>query len=482
MSVKDTFIKLTKTTIPSGQEKIIEPLLPKGYKKDFHGNYYIKIGDSSVMFTSHCDTADPGQPKEVTHVFEGDIIKTDNKTILGADDKAGMAIMYHMIENKVPGLYYFFLSEEHGCVGSRALNDYLVGKGKDDPIFKKIDKVIAFDRRDYDSVITYQVGERCCSDEFADELAKRLNEAGGFKYRKDTSGAVTDSHQVADRFSECTNLSVGYKDQHSTRETQDITFLTKLAEACTKIDWDTLPAKRDKTKTEHLYSRSYNNNRNVYRGGEWDDTSWWVKNRNGYNPTSNSNLGPKQLPKGQEYVNDYLGKKVKVSDCVWCEHDKVYCLKDKALWIDYIGFYTCPDYDPSKVVKEPLFDDDTDAGEYKDLAESDFKEGLKIYQKGKLFGTITQLTPKGATIATEKGSKFMCPIDKIVSTYKLQIKNEAGGKSLTRADLKVGISVVHPSFGKGKITSFRADKSIVTVKFTEKGEKDLHMEVANMKF
>lgn len=479
MSVKDIFIKLTKSTIPSGNEKMIEPLLPKGYKKDFHGNYYIKIGDSSVMFTSHCDTADSGEPKEVTHVFEGDIIKTDGKTILGADDKAGMAIMYHMIENKVPGLYYFFLFEERGCVGSRALNDYLKGNGKDDPIFKKINKVIALDRRDYDSVITFQVGERCCSDEFADELAKRLNEAGGFSYKKDTTGAVTDSHQVAERFSECTNLSVGYKDQHSTRESQNITFLTRLAEACVKVDWDTLPAKRDQTKTEYSYGRGYNN-RTTYGSGDWEDNNWWGRNKNGYMATTISNIGPKQLPKGQEYVNDYLGKKVKVADCVWCEHDKVYCLKDDAIWVDYIGFYTCPDYDPTKVVKEPLVDDD--AGEYKDLAGSDFKEGLVVYQKGKKFGTVININQRGVTILTEKGSKFMCPIDKVVDTYKLQVKNEAGNKKLTRADLKEGVPVVHPSFGKGKIVSFRADKTIVKVKFIEKGEKELHMDVANMKF
>lgn len=480
MSVKDTFIKLTKSTIPSGQEKLIEPLLPKGYKKDFHGNYYIKIGDSSVMFTSHCDTADSGEPKEVNHVFEGKIIKTDGKTILGADDKAGMAIMYHMIENKVPGLYYFFLSEERGCVGSRALNDYLKANGKYDPIFKNINKVIAFDRRDYDSVITFQVGERCCSDEFADELAKRLNAAGGFAYRKDTTGAVTDSHQVAERFSECTNLSVGYKDQHSTRETQDIEFLTKLAEACTKVDWDTLPAKRDPSKTEYSYSRgNYGYSGRNYKN-DWQE-DWWSKNQSGYRSSSSSSIGPKQLPKGQEYVNDYLGKKVKVSDCVWCEYDKVYCLKDDAIWVDYVGFYTCPDYDPSKVVKEPL-EDVNDGAEFKDLTTADFKEGLQLYQKGKLFGTVTHMNPRGATILVQKGSKFICPIDKIVSTYKLQIKNEVGTKKLTRADVREGISVVHPVFGKGKVISFRGDKTIIKINFDQKGEKDIHIEVADMKF
>ena len=482
MSVKDTFIKLTKSTIPSGHDKMVEPLLPKGYQKDFHGNYFIKIGDSTVMFTSHCDTADSGQPKEVTHVMDGDIIKTDGKTILGADDKAGMAVMIYMIENKVPGLYYFFLSEERGCVGSRALNNYLKGAGKEDPIYKKIDKVIAFDRRDYDSVITFQVSERCCSDEFADELANRLNVAGGFKYRKDTTGSVTDSHQVAERFPECTNLSVGYKDQHSVRETQDIVFLDKLAKACCKMDWETLPVKRDPSKTEYSYSRggTYNRGTSYYRD-DWDNEAWWNKNQGAYRPTSNNAVGPKQLPKGQEYVNDYLGNKVKVSDCVWCEHDKVYCLKDEALWVDYIGFYTCPDYDPSKVKIQSLVENDVD-GDFKNLKESDFVVGLKLYQKGVLFGHVSSIDAKNVIIETEKKSKFICPPDKVVSSYNSQIKNEVGNKKLGKADLAVGLNIIHPSFGKGKIISFRQDRTILKVKFAERGEKDLHIEVADMKF
>ncbi len=64
MSIKDLFLKLTKSTMPNGYEKLVENYLPKGWKKDFHGNYYIKIGDPTTMFTSHADTADSGQPKK----------------------------------------------------------------------------------------------------------------------------------------------------------------------------------------------------------------------------------------------------------------------------------------------------------------------------------------------------------------------------------------------------------------------------------
>jgi hypothetical protein len=40
---------------------------------------------------------------------------------------------------------------------------------------------------------------------------------------------------------ECTNLSVGYFNEHSTRESTNIKFLVSLAKTACKIDWETLP-------------------------------------------------------------------------------------------------------------------------------------------------------------------------------------------------------------------------------------------------
>lgn len=477
MSIKDLFLKLTKSTMPGGHETLVEKYLPKGWKKDFHGNYYIKIGDPTTMFTSHVDTADSGQPKEVNRVIKGDKIETDGKTILGADDKAGTAIMIKMIEKGVTGLYYFFLNEERGCVGSRALNTYL-DTHKDDELYKKITKVVALDRRDFDSVITFQVGERCCSEEFANELAKRLNDVGGFKYKPDPTGSVTDSHHVAGKFSECTNLSVGYDAQHTVRENQDIAFLTKLADACCKIDWETLPTKRDHTKTEYSYSNS--SRRNKYYGSEWDNDRWWEGG--GYQATasrSSSSYTPTNLPKNAEFVTDYLGNQIKVTDAQWCEYDKAWCDKKEAIWVDYIGFYTCPDFDPSKVKKASA------EGELIEVTIKDIKKDLEVYSKnGELFGTITAMENDNVTISTEQNSKFICPPNKFL-TYGFKMKSgggSIGNKKLTAGDLKEGLPVLHPSFGEGKIVGIRPDKVIVKVMFKGKGEKDLRVDVADMKF
>jgi len=248
MNIKETFLKLTTRTYPHNTEHQLFDLLPQDLDMDEFGNLFTKIGESDVMFTSHLDTATSADT-EVTHVIEGNIIKTDGTTILGADDKAGVTIMLHMIENKIPGLYYFFLGEEVGCVGSKKVSE----KQKTEKL-PYINKVISFDRRSTDSVITFQASSRCCSDKFALALAEQFNKVETtFKYDKDPTGVYTDSAQFTKIYPECTNISVGYYSEHTYSERQDIEHLTKLAEACLKVDWNNLPVERDPASVEYSY-------------------------------------------------------------------------------------------------------------------------------------------------------------------------------------------------------------------------------------
>ncbi len=245
ITVKERFLALTSRTYPHGTERELFHLLHKDLKEDEFGNLFIKIGVSDVMFTSHLDTATKANTV-VNHVFDGNIIKTDGKSILGADDKAGVTIMLFMIENKVPGLYYFFLGEEVGCVGSRKV----AGVQKVEKL-KDINKVISFDRRGTNSIITFQSSKRSCSDKFGEALAKEFNDIDkSFSYKTDKNGILTDSIQFTSIYPECTNISVGYQNEHCFTETQDIEHLEKLVNACMKVNWNDLPVERDYTKVE----------------------------------------------------------------------------------------------------------------------------------------------------------------------------------------------------------------------------------------
>lgn len=253
INIKETFLKLTSETYPNGTERGLEHLLPDGIQKDEYGNYYYEIGDNyTTMFTSHLDTASVkskhGKKQKIKHLFDDDgMVSTDGKTLLGADCKAGVTIMFNMIHNNVPGLYYFFLGEEVGCLGSRWLSTKME-KGK---IFKgnKINKVISFDRRGTNSIITYQWNGRCASDEFADGLIEEF-EKQGMSFENDPTGVCTDSVQFQDFIPECTNISVGYYNEHTTKECQDLNFLEEISEAVLGIDWESLPVERDPSVTD----------------------------------------------------------------------------------------------------------------------------------------------------------------------------------------------------------------------------------------
>jgi len=251
--VLETFLRLTSRTCPYGFEDnfvndVMPLIFPDGIQKDSHGNYFFQIGQSRTIFASHLDTVSKDYIP-VTHEFDGNIIRTDGKTTLGADDKAGVTVMLWMIKNNIPGLYYFFIGEEVGCIGSGLAAQY--GDFKNN-----YDRIISFDRRGTDSVITYQSGSRCCSDEFANVLSKELNRVG-MKYSKDTGGVYTDSAEFVDIIPECANISVGYYKEHTTNEHQDIDHLTNLCRACIQVDWEALPVKRDPKVTEWSGYSSY---------------------------------------------------------------------------------------------------------------------------------------------------------------------------------------------------------------------------------
>ncbi len=82
----------------------------------------------AILFTSHMDTVSPG--KGITPRLDADgYIRSDGTTILGADDKAGLAAMFEALrviqEEKLPhgGIQFVITTgEESGLIGSRAMD------------------------------------------------------------------------------------------------------------------------------------------------------------------------------------------------------------------------------------------------------------------------------------------------------------------------------------------------------------------------
>ena len=143
----DTFLELVKIDSESFQEKKIHTFLVsrlkelgcrvyvdaagKTYQTDAPGNIIASlpgtVKSKPVVLCSHMDTVVPG--KGVKPVVKKDCITSDGTTILGADDKAGIAIILEVLrtlkEQKLPHPpveAVFTLTEENGMQGAKNLD------------------------------------------------------------------------------------------------------------------------------------------------------------------------------------------------------------------------------------------------------------------------------------------------------------------------------------------------------------------------
>ncbi len=128
------FIKLVKIDSESGQEQEIIQYLKKELQKLGFKTLIDKIGNliarnslkPKLLLAAHVDTVKPG--KNIKPIIKNGIIKTDGSTILGGDDKSGVAAILEILrslkENRVKTdlEIIFTVQEEVGLVGSSSLD------------------------------------------------------------------------------------------------------------------------------------------------------------------------------------------------------------------------------------------------------------------------------------------------------------------------------------------------------------------------
>lgn len=221
-------------------------LIPLGFVEDDHGNLILQIGENpAILWSSHMDTVHSRGGRQTVH-YDGKTLsltrrsKREGSSCLGADDTAGVWLMTEMVKAGVEGLYIIHYGEESGCIGSSEL-------AKHPAFFDGIQAAIAFDRAGYEDVITHQTGRRTASDAFGRSLAGIL----GGRFAPSPDGVYTDTNEYADIIPECSNISVGYFRQHTTRETQDVPFLISLRDALVSADWSKLVIERDPSEVEY---------------------------------------------------------------------------------------------------------------------------------------------------------------------------------------------------------------------------------------
>lgn len=213
-------------------------LTPLGVQTDKFGNRFLIVGEErpTILWSSHTDSVhkDEGFQKIEMTGSKIHLPKKSKSNCLGADDAAGNFIMIKMIDAKVPGLYVFHYGEEVGCRGSG-------GIANETPEFLDgIKAAVAFDRRGFDSVITHQRG-RTASDKFAMSVCAQLPA----RFKPDPTGVLTDTKIYMGIVPECSNISVGYENEHHDDETQCVDHLFELRDHMIKIDASKFVIERD---------------------------------------------------------------------------------------------------------------------------------------------------------------------------------------------------------------------------------------------
>jgi len=227
----DLLIDLTEFTVPHGNEDLmydkIKSNCNKNLNKDEFGNLFINIGESKILFSAHLDTYSKNVEK-IKHVIDNNFLKTDESTILGGDNRVGCAILINMINNNIPGNYYFFCGEEVGRLGS----EYHNSKISED----KYLLAITFDRKEIGSICNYQRGIKLANDKLVDFLMSELNKTG-YNFFKDNFGLSCDTYSFNKKVNNCLNISTGVYDEHKVTERVDINFYKSIFNISTKIDW-----------------------------------------------------------------------------------------------------------------------------------------------------------------------------------------------------------------------------------------------------
>ena len=263
--------------------------MPLNVEIDTYGNLYKVIGESNILWSCHTDTVHKKEGRQKITVKDSyvELAPTERTSnCLGADCTTGVFIMTEMIKANIPGLYVFHREEECGGGGSTFFSTVHTD------LLKNINIAIAFDRRGTTSVITHQF-ERCCSNTFATSLANQLP---GFKL--DDTGVFTDTANYTRVVSECTNVSVGYHQEHTIGECQDLNHLQELISLMISLDPTKLVIERDPSVVGD-YGRNSWGHGAVY-GGYDDDYYYGYQNRRSYNTSRYSNKYGTYYTKGNK--------------------------------------------------------------------------------------------------------------------------------------------------------------------------------------
>lgn len=196
----------------------LSTLNPTLLMQDSYGNVHASFkkgnGDTVVHLNAHLDTV-KNTIEDKRIINHGGIIRAfDNKaqqTVLGADDRAGVAAILTILDS-ISGFdgtikVSFYKEEEIGCVGST---------NSDLDFVKDVDLSITMDRHGSSDIVVGTWGAPFCCNEVGDWL-EALSKQNGMDYTP-VKGGISDALTLSGKGINSINLSVGYYNEHTSKE------------------------------------------------------------------------------------------------------------------------------------------------------------------------------------------------------------------------------------------------------------------------
>lgn len=219
-----TFEKLCGLS-QEGMKKTLGALLRSKYEKVVETSDYIyAIGDIPVALCAHMDTVFERPAREVFYDRQKNIIWSPQG--LGADDRAGIFAIIQIIRKGLRPHIIFTTDEEIGAYGATAI-------GKEECPFSDLRYVIELDRRGANDCVFYD----CENPEFTNYI-----ESFGFV---EAIGSFSDICMFCEEWGVAgVNLSIGYRDEHSTSEVLFVGHMLNTIDRVIKmltVPMDTVP-------------------------------------------------------------------------------------------------------------------------------------------------------------------------------------------------------------------------------------------------
>lgn len=190
---------------------------------DHHGNLLAektyKTGHGpTILVSAHLDTVEEIVANR--HIVKENGVWSSSEGILGADDRAGVAVLLNIAETMFQSTsfsgkikFIFTVEEEIGLIGAKKVDDYFLWG---------TDAAIVVDRRGKGDIVTSCGGYIPFCDKTYGEFMEQVARDAGLSGWKCTPGGSSDTKIWAQHGIQNGNLSTGYNYEHTDEECLDV--------------------------------------------------------------------------------------------------------------------------------------------------------------------------------------------------------------------------------------------------------------------